>query len=159
MKYFCDVYRMVCLLPLYGSCMVGHNYILYDVEQQRTKTCYYTFYVWIIYHNEFTLDILIYIISVYCFFLVRVSQPPQLFHPLSHKSFVCRFQNHFLQLFFFCSNPVNSKINVIRCTIKAENCVKCHIRQSIDIVLGIQLRAFFADKHLSHTHETNTKLV
>lgn len=40
MKYFCDVYRMVCLLPLltpYGSCMVEHNYTLYDVEQQRTE--------------------------------------------------------------------------------------------------------------------------
>lgn len=39
MKYFCDVNRMVCLLPLFTeSTMVEHNYILYDdVEQQRTE--------------------------------------------------------------------------------------------------------------------------
>lgn len=82
---------------------------------------------------------LLFVFLLHLLLLLLHNQPSSssAFQLLPHKSFVCRFQNHFVLVFFICFNPVNSEINVIRCTIKAENCVKCHIKLSIDIMLGI----------------------
>lgn len=114
---------------------VEHNYILFEAEQQRityTKTCYYTFYVWIIHHNEFTLDIFIYMIPVYCFSFSLTSSPSPFKQAVfTYTRKLClSIPKSTLPLLLLLARVwfCKPKINVVRCTIKAENCVKCHIR-------------------------------
>lgn len=129
----CDVNRMLCLLPTLTDrvCRWNHIIIYYMMWSNSVHNlllhvlCVNNISQWI-YSRHFHL----YYSCWRFFFFIRLLQP------LAHSTLILVWRTY-----FDCSSslhPAYRKINVSRCTIKAENCVKCHIRQSIDIVLSTQ---------------------